>query len=565
MFILIIVLAIIPRFIAIDKVPNAINQDELHYTLDAKSFFLTGKDVLGQTSPMDVLLFNFPKSDPLQAELQYFLEIPIFGLMGFSMLNLVLPNAILSVLTVAMIYLVTAKLFNKNAALVAGLVAVINPWLIFVGRTTYEAGPATLFFLCVFYLLLVTRNWKILLTIPIALLAFYSYIGTKLIFLPFMLVSVAYAYLYVNKRKYLKQYSLVLLFSLILTLFFVFQFQRYDVSRNSELLLPNNPEITRQVIELRKGTLQNPLLDLFDNKMTVYTMVLVKNTFNVFSPSYLFVNADYFFMMGGQGLFYYLDVIFLIIGLGFVFLRNRKLFLTLLAIIFMGALPQIFHNPKGDGNFSPHIALLIPFLIILIGVGLSRILEMFKQKKLRYALIIVVGILYIAAFTNFSYFYFFKFPLQGGVFETQNRILAKYLSLYKSNVPITIYSTNRKYAYKEFLFYTNNYNKNTVGQINNSLRNEKFVFNSIKFMSCDDNIKETKSVVIEDMNCSKLLNLGAVEIAQLKDSGIRYFIYNDQICNKYGPAGYISNLKLSDFAMESLSQKRFCEAFIISR
>ena len=149
-FLLLILIAILPRFIFLSNVPNAINQDELHYALDAKSFFLTGKDVLGQTSLVDVLLFNSPKSEPLQAELQYFFEIPVLGLMGFSMTNLVLPNVLLGILTVVLIYLITLKLFDKNTALLAGLIAAINPWLIFLSRTTYEAGPATLFFLCVF-------------------------------------------------------------------------------------------------------------------------------------------------------------------------------------------------------------------------------------------------------------------------------------------------------------------------------------------------------------------------------------------------------------------------------
>jgi len=116
-FLLLILIAILPRFIFLSNVPNAINQDELHYALDAKSFFLTGKDVLGQTSLVDVLLFNSPKSEPLQAELQYFFEIPVLGLMGFSMTNLVLPNVLLGILTVVLIYLITLKLFDKNTAL----------------------------------------------------------------------------------------------------------------------------------------------------------------------------------------------------------------------------------------------------------------------------------------------------------------------------------------------------------------------------------------------------------------------------------------------------------------
>ena len=565
LFFLLIVLAVIPRFIFLNNVPNAINQDELHYVLDAKSFFLTGKDVLGQVTPLDVLLFHSPESEPMQAELQYFLEIPVFGLLNFSLANLVFPNAVLGVLTVLLIYLVTLRLFNKNIALLAGLLAAINPWLIFLSRTTYEAGPATLFFLCTFYILLITKGWKILLTIPFALLAFYSYIGTKLIFLPFMFLSILYAYLYVNKRKYLKQYSLVFIFSIFLTLFFFFQFKHYEVSRTSEIVLPNSPEIVEQVIGFRKMAIQSPFLNLFDNKFSIYSSVLTKNIVNVFSPSYLFVNADYFFMMGGHGLFYQIDAIFLIAGLASLFLSNKKLFLIFGAVILTGALPQVLYDPNGNGNFTPHIALVIPFFIILIGVGINKTLDTFKNKKYSYLLIIFLVFIYLLSFISFSYFYFLKFPLQEGTFEIQNRILSKYISLYKNNIPITIFSENPKLTYREFLFYTNAYNKNTVDKINKSLQENKFVFNNISFFSCNNtSLKDTTTLIISDVYCAKTFNAKSISIAQLKDSGRRYDIFNDKICSHYNLPNYVNNLKLSDLNIESLSEKKFCETFMVS-
>lgn len=562
---LIIFLAILPRFIFLNNVPNAINQDELHYALDAKSFFLTGKDTLGQVSPLDVLLFHSPKTEPLQAELQYFLEIPIFGFMGFSLANLAFPNALLGLLTVLLVYLITLKLFNRNVALLAGFIASINPWLIFLSRTTYEAGPATLFFLCVFYILLIAKGWKILLVIPFALLAFYSYIGTKLIFLPFMFLSILYAYFYVNKRKYLKQYFLLFIFSVILTVFFVFAFKQYEVSRTSEILTPSNPEIIKQVIGFRQVAIQSPLLNVFDNKFSVYNLVLTKNVFNAFSPSYLFVNADYFFMFGGHGLFYYIDSIFLVIGLVSLFLLKRKLFFTFVLLIFIGILPQVLHDPNGAGNFTPHITLIIPFLIILIAVGINRVFTVFKHKKYSYLLIFVVGILYLIAFINFSYFYFFKFPLQEGTFETQNRILSKYISLYKDNSQVTVFSTNPKFTYRQFLFYTNAYNKENVDKINKSLRQERFIFNNISFLPCNNTgLKDLETLIISDISCAKTFDTKSLNIVQLKDSGERYDIFNDKICSQYNLSGYISNIKLSDLNIESLNQKRFCETFIVS-
>lgn len=565
-FIILILIAILPRFILLSNVPNAINFDELHYALDAKSFFLTGKDTFGQVAPSDILLFHLPQSGPLQAELQYFLEIPIFGFLGFSMFNLAMPNAVMGVLAVILIYLITIKLFDKDTAVFAGLIAALNPWLIFLSRTTYEAGPATLFFLCVFYILLITKGWKILLTIPFALLAFYSYIGTKLIFAPFMFLSILYAFLFINKRQFLKQYILLFVFSCILMFFFVSQLRLYgETSRGSEILLPNNPAIITRVNDFRGVSLRSPLMPLLENKYTVYGSVVIKSVFDIFSPVYLFSNADYFFLMSGHGLFYYIDLLFLIIGFMGVFFYRRKLFIFLLLYIFIGIFPQIFHKSSLDGNFTPHIALIIPFLIILIGAGISWILKNIKNRKYSHLFLIILGFIYFILFINFCYFYFLKFPLQSGTFAAQDRILSRYIAVNDGNSPITVFSTDPRLLFKEYIFYLNAYNKRTAQAINKSLKDENYVFNNISFFPCNYNgLKDTSKMIVSEITCAKEFGGNVVNVAQLKDSGKRYIIYHDKICSQYNLPRYISNLKLSDFEIENLTPKKFCETFIVS-
>ena len=238
---------------------------------------------------------------------------------------------------------------------------------------------------------------------------------------------------------------------------------------------------------------------------------------------------------------------------------------TIGAVIFTGALPQVLYDPNGNGNFTPHIALVIPFFIILIGVGINKTLDTFKNKKYSYLLIIFLVFIYLLSFISFSYFYFLKFPLQEGTFEIQNRILSKYISLYKNNIPITIFSENPKLTYREFLFYTNAYNKNTVDKINKSLQENKFVFNNISFFSCNNtSLKDTTTLIISDVYCAKTFNAKSISIAQLKDSGRRYDIFNDKICSHYNLPNYVNNLKLSDLNIESLSEKKFCETFMVS-
>jgi 4-amino-4-deoxy-L-arabinose transferase-like glycosyltransferase len=564
LFVLLFAIIILPRFVFLNNVPAAINEDELHYTLNTKSFVLTGKDILRKTSPLDILLFKYPAGETIQAELPYFLEMPIFGSSyGFSLAGLALPNAVFGVLTVGLIFLITKKLFDEQTALLTSFVASINPWLIFISRTSYEAGLAIPLFLAILYLLLVAKGWKILLIVPVALLAFYSYIGTKLIFLPLMMIGIAYAYFYINKRKFLKQYSILFILSLLLTVFFFFQILHNPSSRTSEILTPNSPKILEQMHYMRTMTIRNPLMNISENNYYIYLTVLAKNTFNAFSPFYLFAGADYFYLIGIHGLFYYLDVIFLGLGALLIFNKNRRLLVFLGALALLSALPEVFHNPDGNGVFTPHVALLVPILLIMIGFGLNKFL-CFSKNKYKYIFLSIIILGYTILFINFVNAYFFRFPLQEGTFEMQNRTLSKYLSLIKDTKgPIDVYASSPKTAFKEFLFYSNNYNSSTVRELNKSLTDNNLTYKNISFMGCSDRPAiPQKNLIIDSIMCNRKQD-GALSIVQLSDSGARYYIYNDRLCSKYKLPQFITGLKLADLNIESMSEQQFCQKFIV--
>lgn len=551
-------IAIIPRFIFLDRVPAAVNNDELQYAINSQSFMLSGKDTFGTVSPFDVLLFTYPKGF-IQAELSYFVDAPFLGLFGTSLFNLEFPYALLSVLSVPLIYLITKKLFDERTAVVAGLLGVINPWLIFLGRSAYEMGNAVFFFLAIFYGLLLAKGWKILLVFPLALLAFYSYIGTKLIFLPFMFLVILYAYV-INNKKFLRQYALLFLLCTAFTIFFIFRIG--GGGRTSEIVTPNNPQIAQKVEELRKTTIRTPIMNLYENKYFVYSEVLANNVFNIFSPYYLFSGGDYFFLLGIHGLLYYIDALFLLLGGAILLFLKKKLFIFLGFLIFVSSLPEVFHNPVGSGVFSAHITLMVPFLIMVISFGISYLLGKIRKKNYFYLFSGLLFLVYLVLFMNFLNSYLFRFPLQNGTFPIQNRILSKYISLTKE--PVVVYSSNSLEAFKEYIFYRNAYNLNTKSEIDKALADGKLQFRNVIFEECGQRPPiPQKNLIIDDAECGRKID-GALTIAQLNDSGARYLIYNDKVCKQYNLPHFISNVTLSDLNIESLSPKAFCEKFIVS-
>ena len=562
----ILILAAVLRLLWLDKIPHSINGDQIHYLLTAKSFFLTGKDISQTTSPLSILLFQYPVGELAQAELLSFLEMPTIGPFGFSLLGAFLPNAILGILTVLMIYLITRKLLNEQIALFSSFIAAINPWFIFIGRTSYEMIPATFFYLCSFYLLLILKGWRILLALPFFMLAFYSYIATKLILLPLALLFALYCYLFVHKKKFAKQYIILLGILTLFAFFFVFQLkQAPDASRLSEItiLAPNAAD---QVNTIRKTSIDTPLLSLFENKFTVSFYTLLDNVSNVFSPKYLFLHGDYFASLGKYGLFYPLDLVFLLIGGGVLFAKNKKLLTLLTFLILISIIPEIVHSSTTE-NFTPHITLLFPFFIIIMGVGGSQIYNIFKTKK-QYPITVITSLAYAFFIGSFLNIYFFQMPLQSGFFNLSNRLLSQYIALSQQpNQKIIIYTSDPEGKFKEYIFYNNLLTKQNASNIAAGLKTQRHTIDNVTFLSCNKSIKKVNKndLVIAQAQCDMSFPNPKVAIAQLSDSGGVFRIYNDTTCKKYSLSNYISGIKINDFGVGKLSEQQFCQKLIISQ
>lgn len=555
------------RTIWINSVPPAVNYDQLYYLINAKSFFLTGKDISQTISLLDILLFKYPPNDLVQAELPFFLSFLTVGPFPYSLVLSALPNIVLSILTVLLVYLIARHLFNTKVALLSAAVAAFNPWFIFIGRTLYEVVPATFFFLLGFYILLIAKNWKILLAFPVFLLAFYSYIGTKIIFLPLVIIFITYCYLVVNNKKYLKYYLGLLGLCVAVVLFFYLQISATsDASRLSEIITPMHPKIAAQVDVSRRLTIDSPLVSIVENKFTAYAGTVTRLLLESISPVYLFLEGDYFFALGNHGLFYSIDIIFILIGAGLLLKQNRRLFFLFLSVFLVALIPQIIHDVSGKGgNFTPHISLIFPVLIMLIGYGIIGITSIFKIKNtsVYYS---VIGIIYAILLTNFAVHYFYQLPYKSGLFDFPNRHLSRYLVLAKSDSnAITIYSNETKRLFKNYLFYSNVYNRETVTQINERFMSQNYSFETITFMPCEKFPKAPpkNEVIIIAGDCDiEYDKASSINIPFLKDGGAVYKIYNDSLCKNIKLHRYVSNLTLESFSLEKLDKKDFCTTFI---
>lgn len=548
--VLILILASIPRVIFLDKIPSGISNDELEFIINAKAFFLTGE------------VFSTPR-----AELSHILISPIIGLLNLSLFTARMPYVVISVLLVLLLFLITKRLIGDKEALIVGLVASLNPWSIFFGRTSYEAPLAIFFYLLAFYILLISKRWKILLALIPLILGFYSYMGTKIIFIPIVAIICLYSWLKINNKKYLKQYLILFLGCLLIFFYFITSLVFTPKGTRLSELNPNISEVAEQVNQERRLSIKTPLSNLLSNKPTVLTKRYINKYLDIFSSDIFFLYGDRAsgqkFSLWFHGYFYYLDIIFLVVGFIILYKKNPQLWLLLTSLILISPLPSTFRT--GPASYALQSSLIFPILIILVGYGISRLLV---SRPIYFSKIVlsILLFLYSLQVLNFVNLYFFRFPIYNSeAFDLSSRILSKYIDLNsQKNNNIKIVSQDVDSLFKQHLFYSNLLSSENADDIIRSYRNRVLEYQNFEFLHCSKEFEEDNNFVIvisTGPNCPSK-DQQHLTLARLSDGGGIYMIYNDIICSQYKLNRYPSNFRLQTLEVEKLNEKQFCEKFI---
>lgn len=562
---ILIILSLFLRTVFLDRIPTGITEDELDYVLNAKAIAVTGTDISQTWSPFSL---STPPYEVPKAEIPYLLIAPYFMVSpSLSLLNARIPYALLSVFFVVIMYLLGRKIINKDAGFIIGLVTAVNPWSIYFGRTAYDTPLAVYFYFTAFYVLLIAKKYRILLAFPFFALAFFSYIGTKVLYIPFAATTIFYSW-WINKKKYLKQYIILSILCLIPLIYFLLSIKGYSVGlRTGELISLNSSSIVNTVNIERKATIQHPFSNLFVNKLTVLGRNVIDNYLEVFSTNYLFLYGDnsVFMSLWSHGIFYYIDVFFLIFGAYYIFKTNRKLLYCLIAILLIGPLPSILS--AGTKSYSIRASISFSILIIFIGCGIWAVLTYKKTKLYRYIAFFVIGGAYAFMVLNFINLYLFRHPIYNSeAFGLSQRLIARYVKLAQEKNQNVLYLdfADNPYFFKQYIFFSNGYSKKTASSIARVVKGHIYPYENLTIGTCPNEISDNMIIIAKPENkCPALLKIkNYLSIPLLYDGGEIYRIYNDKICSQYSLSRYPYNFSIDDFVIEKLSTKRFCEKFI---
>ena len=151
----------------------------------------TGKDEYGVFFPLVTRSFDDYKS--MLPVYPMVLSIKLFGL---NEIGVRFPTALISTLTIILIYLVAKKLLmSEKVALLASFFFAIEPWALHLGRVYHEAVFSLFFYFSALYLFFESMKKKklILLSIIFGFVSLYSYHTSKILVpLTFILIGFLY-------------------------------------------------------------------------------------------------------------------------------------------------------------------------------------------------------------------------------------------------------------------------------------------------------------------------------------------------------------------------------------
>lgn len=169
----ILLIAFILRFVELGNIPTGVNQDEAMAAVDAWALSQYGTDRFGMRFPVHFTAWEYGQ---MSALLSYCM-IPFIWMFGFSTFAIRLPMVIASVAGVALVYLVSKKLFSSRMSLAIMAFCAVNPWHFMQSRWSLDCNLFPHVFLLAFYLLLcgLEKRRYLYLSMFVFALTFYCY------------------------------------------------------------------------------------------------------------------------------------------------------------------------------------------------------------------------------------------------------------------------------------------------------------------------------------------------------------------------------------------------------
>ncbi len=418
LLILILILGIFLRFYKLGNLPNAYSPDELAQGYSAYSILKTGKDEWGNTN-----WFNLRSFGDYKPAIQTLLIIPSIKIFGLNTFAVRFPNALLSIFTILLTFLIADILFkNKKISLLSSLFISISPWLLPLSRIALEANLVVFIISLGFYLfLLASQTEKPILYFLSSFffgISLFTYHSAK-IFTPLLLII-----LIIFQKTYQKPQKLIIPLITFLT-FLLASFyltSQIKTDRTGDIAIFNPTDkwsyVSNSQFEITKNGLPYNLTKIFYNKVIYLYETFIQSYFSYFSPQFLLTQGageTTYGMIPGYGVLGLIPFIGFILSLIYLIKNGfKKETLNIIWLFTLILIPPLI-AAIAKGQYSANrVSLMSPFIQIISAAGLILFFELFTPKIQKVSLFIS-----IILFFSFNSIFLIRYFFQG------NQILAE--------------------------------------------------------------------------------------------------------------------------------------------
>ncbi len=421
LLILIILLASALRLYKLSANPPALFGDELDTGYQAYSILKTGRDYQGNFMPIE-----FHSIAERRTPLYVYSIIPTVAIFGITPLGIRLPSAFFGILSVLMTFIAFKEIlsFGQESserhprALLAAALMAFSPWSLQFSRSGFEVTEMIFLLmsgLWLFFKALKDPKW-LWLSLSCFILSLWGYPTTK-VFVPLLLIVIFILF----KREILKMPKKSLVISVVAALIIgipiIFgTFFGGGAKRISDISVLTDPNMetvvgTARDLDSKIGT-SNFISKFVNNKFTYFGGKAITNYFQSFSTEFLFLKGDINLRQGiGMGELYLIEIIPLLVGLGYFFLeknRDKKIKLLMAFWLLIGAFPSAL--TINGGTHATRLFLMLPALIFFISFGwisLYRVIQ-FKYKSV---FVYAASMLYLISFVFYFHQYYAVYPI----------------------------------------------------------------------------------------------------------------------------------------------------------
>lgn len=448
----ILIVATIFRFWQLGQIPVSMSDDETRLSYNAYSIWKTAKDIDGHILPLAFVVSGYAFNP-----VAIYITSPFVGIFGLTMFTSRLPFAIGGIITVFLLYKITYLLLkNKNIALLSSLALSISSWHLQMSRIAYEGTLALLLYLLGIFVFLSIKSRKIFTTV-LAMLAFlgafYSYSGTKLIFLPIIGILVWYKFREFNY----KQLAIIGVFSLLaFASFFVLSKTQNAAQYGRQFFFQDAGKVSEAVELERRGSSAPELIKkMYHNKLTYWSKIFFEHYSYAFSPQYLFLNQEGngIFATWFRGQMYYVEAPLVLLGIFFLFLRKRKEFLLMLLFLVIAPIPSGLGAEPFTYTFRS--SFMLPWLMIFVGSGIYSLAYFFKSRNIKISAYILLVAFYMYFIGGYINRYYFEWSRYGAKYYSKaDQDLSFLINKIKDNKKLIIVTNANFITFLQYAFYS---------------------------------------------------------------------------------------------------------------